>query len=84
MTPNQEERLEATENAIRELVKIHALVLENQKQVIVLIRMMEDRVEEGRKQTEEYRRDTQQFHRLLLLVARRNGWLDEEPDANRE
>lgn len=84
MTPNQEERLEAAENAIRHLVDNHALIAENQRLLITLFRMMEGRVEQGRNQTEEYQRDTQQFHRLLLQVARKNGWLDDEPEANQE
>ena len=84
MTPNQEQRLEAAENAIRLLVDNQALVAENQRLLAALVRMMEGRVEEARKQTEEYQRDTHQFHRLLLQVARKNGWLDEEPEVNRE
>ena len=84
MTPKQEQRLEAAENAIRQLVDSQTLIAENQKLLTALIRMMEGRVEEGRNQTEEYQRDTQQFHRLLLLVARKNGWLDDEPEVNQE
>ena len=71
MTQNEEARLATAERGIE-------LLIENHRLLTLYTLKMDERLEEHREQHKDYQRDVQQLMNVILRMAQKQGWLDDE------